>query len=156
MLVGNLALMEGRLTNGTLHFAEAMALAATQRWTAERRSGWIGSVARGTPSWLKPRSDWKGAGRRGRLAGAGAGDAGIGAAWASALRRRPVRRAQADWSRPPKPTEARAGGDHHGVALRANATEKAAESMEYAVEVDPSRSRVGWESRPGSWNRAAR
>jgi tetratricopeptide (TPR) repeat protein len=59
ILFGNLALMEGRLTDGALHFEKGRALAASPRWTAEQRKGFERLCNQGDAFVAELRGDWK-------------------------------------------------------------------------------------------------
>ena len=59
ILFGNLALMEGRLTDGALHFDKGRALAAAPRWTAEQRKRFERLCNQGDAYVAELRGDWK-------------------------------------------------------------------------------------------------
>ena len=59
ILFGNLALMEGRLTDGALHFEKGRALAASPRWTAEHRKRFERLCNQGDAFVAELRGDWK-------------------------------------------------------------------------------------------------
>jgi tetratricopeptide (TPR) repeat protein len=59
ILFGNLALMEGRLTDGALHFDKGRALTASQRWTAEQRKRFERLCNQGDAYVAELRGDWK-------------------------------------------------------------------------------------------------
>jgi Tfp pilus assembly protein PilF len=61
ILFGNLALAEGRLTDASLHFEKAKALAADKRWTAEQRSQFELFCYQGCAQLAEHRRDWKAA-----------------------------------------------------------------------------------------------
>jgi tetratricopeptide (TPR) repeat protein len=61
ILFGNLALVEGRLTDGAVHFEKARTLAASQRWTAEQRKRFERLCHQGDAFVAESRGDWKGA-----------------------------------------------------------------------------------------------
>lgn len=62
ILFGDLALMEGRLTDGAVHFEKARALAMAKRWTADQRRRFEGLCCQGEAAVAESRGDWKGAG----------------------------------------------------------------------------------------------
>jgi hypothetical protein len=74
ILFGNLALMEGRLADASVHFEKARILAAAKRWTADQRKRFDRLCHQGDAFVAESRGDWKGGedGPR-RLAGAAAG-----------------------------------------------------------------------------------
>jgi tetratricopeptide (TPR) repeat protein len=61
ILFGNLALAEGRLTDGLLHFEKAKALAADERWTREQRGRFERLCYQGCAQLAENRRDWKSA-----------------------------------------------------------------------------------------------
>ncbi len=61
ILFGNLALVEGRLTDGALHFEKGRALAAAPRWTAEQRKRFERFCNQGEAVVAESRGDWKSA-----------------------------------------------------------------------------------------------
>jgi tetratricopeptide (TPR) repeat protein len=61
ILFGNLALVDGRLTDGAVHFEKARGLAASQRWTAEQRKRFARLCCQGEALVAESRGDWKGA-----------------------------------------------------------------------------------------------
>jgi tetratricopeptide (TPR) repeat protein len=62
ILFGNLALAESRLTDSSLHFEKAKALAAAaERWTAEQRGRFERLCDQGCAQLAESRGDWKGA-----------------------------------------------------------------------------------------------
>src|SRR5207253_10288038 len=61
ILFGNLALVEGRLTDGSVHFEKAGALALSQRWTAEQRRRFERLCHQGQAFLAEARGDWKAA-----------------------------------------------------------------------------------------------
>jgi tetratricopeptide (TPR) repeat protein len=61
ILFGNLALVEGQLTDGAVHFEKAKALAGSQRWTADQRTRFERLCHQGNAFVAESRGDWKGA-----------------------------------------------------------------------------------------------
>ena len=61
LLLGNLALMEGRITDGAVHFEKRRALAVLPRWTAEQRKRFERLCHQGDAFVAESRGDWKAA-----------------------------------------------------------------------------------------------
>ena len=61
LLFGDLALREGRLTDATVHFEKATALAASGRWTADQRRRFERLIVQGQAAVAEGRGDWKAA-----------------------------------------------------------------------------------------------
>jgi tetratricopeptide (TPR) repeat protein len=61
ILFGNLALVESRLTDASVHFEKAKALAATPRWTVEQRRRFEQVCHQGNAYVAEGRGDWKAA-----------------------------------------------------------------------------------------------
>ncbi len=61
ILFGNLALMEGRLTDGAVHFDRARALSTKPRWSAEQRERFGRLCHQGDAFVAEVRGDWKSA-----------------------------------------------------------------------------------------------
>jgi tetratricopeptide (TPR) repeat protein len=59
LLFGNLALLEGRLTDAAVHLDKAAELATSRRWTAEQRDGFERLCRQGRASVAEARGDWK-------------------------------------------------------------------------------------------------
>ncbi len=146
ILFGNLALIEGRLTDGTVHFEKAMALAATQRWTAEQRKRFDRLCRQGDAFVAEARGDWKGArtalaawleqepanaGARHRL-----GRALFGVGQYEQAQAELVKAAEADPKLEP------AAITMGWLYTRERDLKKAAEWMKYAVKIDPDSVRV--------------
>jgi tetratricopeptide (TPR) repeat protein len=61
ILFGNLALLEGRPTDASLHFEKAAVLGSNRRWSAEQRSNFEQLCLQGSASVGEVRGDWKAA-----------------------------------------------------------------------------------------------
>jgi tetratricopeptide (TPR) repeat protein len=58
LLFGDLAWLDGRLTDASVHFEKAMTLAEGQRWSAEQRRGFVRRCRQGSASVAEARADW--------------------------------------------------------------------------------------------------
>jgi tetratricopeptide (TPR) repeat protein len=61
LLLGDLALIEGRLTDATVHIEKATSLALSQRWTAQQRRQFEQLCYQGKASVAEGRGDWEAA-----------------------------------------------------------------------------------------------